>query len=138
MKMQYKAKKLDGQETSDVWVFGNAILLYGDGCLLSDGQLHANNGDDYKVKGCYVDPDTICLSIGYEDRNDDPIYSDDKIEFKANYTPFDKPAGWMIGVIKFDGMFRWWIKVGDLEYDLVNETDEGPYTWEVVGNIHDK
>jgi len=73
---------------------------------------------------------------GLVDKNGVDIYEGDVVNFRANYT--NKQCGWLKGIIIYDdnNYYKPSIKVGDVIYDMGEETDEFPYTCEIIGNIY--
>jgi uncharacterized phage protein (TIGR01671 family) len=70
---------------------------------------------------------------GLHDKNGFEIYEGDIICFKANYT--SKLGGWMNGLVVITPL-KLEIHNEYGKYDADEETDEFPYTCEVLGNIY--
>lgn len=125
---QHKYKALvDGE-----WIVSNGFIKHPDGTITIITKENPEN-----VETSPIQEGTLCEYIGTNARNDIEVYQNDRISFKANYT--SKPGGWLEGVIVWsqnDLKYMFQSDKGVL-YDLVEESDEGSYKWEVLGNIHD-
>jgi len=89
------------------------------------------------IRGDYWFSGILMQFSNFKDKNNNDIYEHDIVYFKANYT--SKRSGWLKGVFIYDetNYYRPSIKVGYDIYDIGEETDEFPYTCEVLGNIYE-
>ena len=79
----------------------------------------------------------IMQFTGLTDKNGKEIYEGDIVELKTNYHTKDKQFGWQNVEIFFDNLqYLCKNNLGQI-YDLQEETDEGSYSWEVIGNIYE-
>lgn len=140
--MNINNNKCRGKRIKDgEWIKGSCIMTYGDGVFISDGELHSNNGLNWRVSATEVDRDTIGFWTGLLDDEDKEIFEGDVIDFTFfTYHQYEVEET-KTGEISSSGLSFSFMEYGDKEvfhHELTDLNFDPRSDIRVTGNIYDQ